>query len=71
MNKATLKVPGSDDIGPSFYDKLSDQMAIDYGRAFAQCLTLRVGPVIVGLSDGTKMYLRHDSYTDTMTIGPS
>ncbi len=59
--KATLDIPASEDIGPSQYGGLSDELAMVTGRVAAMTLSDRV-PVEVTLNDGTSIHIGLDEH---------
>jgi len=63
-----LYIPGSENIGPSFYEGLSDEVALASGRTAAYTLSDDDGPVLVTLSDGTSKVIGYDSVSGNLRV---
>jgi len=69
FGKATLEIPRSGNIGPSWTEGLSDDLAMALGRLAAHVLTECDGPVMVRLESGQQAIIRHDTWSGRITIG--
>ena len=69
FGKATLSIPQSGDIGPSYTKGLSDTLAMTIGLTAALCLSEQDGFVIVTLESGEEKVIGHDDLRGVLNIG--